>query len=485
MNHFKKDFLSSIIVFLVALPLCMGIAIASDVPISYGILSGIIGGIIVGFITGSPLQVSGPAAGIVMIVYEIVQSHGVIGLGIATFFAGLMQITFSLLKLGPYFRGISPSVINGMLSGVGALIFGSQIHVMLDDAPKTSAVENYTTIPTTFMNIVTEMNIGHIEALAIGTGTILIMVFWSKLGKKLKLIPGALVAIIFMTIVSYATGMAVDRVMIDTSLTQMFTDNLIFNHGSYFSFELIGLAIPLAIVATAETLLCTTAVAKLRPDVEVGYNKELFAQGIGNTLCGVFGALPLTGVIVRSSANIDAGAETKNSTIMHGLLLVIFIGLFSSVLRTIPTSALAAILVLTGVKLLNIKGLIKSFKADKIEGAIWFVTTVSIVATDLLTGIIFGFVLSLFKLLWKLNKIEIKVSSNENDKTVICLDGKASFLNLAKIAKSIEVKSKDKNDIKLDLKSLVYKDEAFDEYLENLRQTFIHRGLKFEILNQH
>ena len=480
----KKDFLASVVVFLVALPLCMGIAIASGVPIAYGILSGIIGGLVVGIITGSPLQVSGPAAGLVVIVYDIVQTHGMVGLGIATFFAGLVQMISAFLKAGPYFRAVSPSVIRGMLSGIGVLILSSQFHVMLDDKPSSSAIQNILTVPKAITKIFdTSLGIPHMEAAFLGVVAILLILVWNNLKEKYKLVvPGALVGIVAVTLIAYYAKLPINKVTLSGSFSDVFSANMIFSNLGKFNWDLLLLSIPLALVATAETLLCTNAVEKLRPSVPVDYNKELLAQGVGNTLCGVFSALPLTGVIVRSAANVEAGGETNKSTILHGVWLLLFVCFLGSVLELIPTSSLAAILVLTGYKLINLKEMIKAFKVDKQEFAIWILTTCAIVGTDLLKGIFFGLALSLFKLLYDIHLIEISKDETNPDKTILSFQGKASFLTLPKISKVIDLHSKSSKELELNLRKLIYTDDAVEEYLANLKDVLGHRGVKVSIL---
>lgn len=482
----KKDFLASVVVFLVALPLCMGIAIASGVPVAYGLISGIIGGLVVGFFTGSPLQVSGPAAGLVVLVFDIVQKHGLQGLGIVTFAAGIVQIISAYLKAGPYFRAISPSVIKGMLSGIGVIIFSSQYHVMLDDKPAASAVTNIMTMPDAITKIFdTSLGIPHMEAAFIGVISIFIILLWNSLKDKYHLVvPGGLIGIIAATIIVYFAKLPINKVTLDANLAHVFQEGFIFKDLGAIDWNILWLSIPMAFVATAETLLCTNAVEKMKPDVPVNYNKELLAQGIGNTVCGLFSALPITGVIVRSAANVEAGGETKKSTILHGAWLVLFVVILGGVLKMIPTSALAAILVITGFKLMNFKGLKEEFKVDRLEFAIWLTTTVAIVSTDLLKGIAIGFAFSLVKLLWSIHHLEIKKVEETEEKAVIHLCGKASFLTLPNIANSIEKQSRGKKLIEIDLRNLIYRDTAFNDYIMNLETTLAHKGINVILLDK-
>ena len=200
----RHDLLSSVVVFLVALPLCLGIAIASGAPPAAGLITGIVGGIVVGAFSGCPLQVSGPAAGLAVLVYEIVQKQGFGKLGIVVLIAGILQIAAGLLKAGQIFRAISPSVIFGMLAGIGVLIFGAQFHVMVDDQPRASGLKNLMSIPESIMKglVPVDGSVHHIAAY-VGVGTILILILWTQFAPaRVKWIPGALVAVAFATAVS-------------------------------------------------------------------------------------------------------------------------------------------------------------------------------------------------------------------------------------------------------------------------------------------
>src|SRR3954454_11547368 len=207
----KQDLLSSIVVFLVALPLCMGTAIASGAPPAAGLITGIVGGIIVGLFSGAPLQVSGPAAGLAVLVYEIIQKHGLENLGIVVLVAGLFQIAAGLLKAGQIFRAISPSVIFGMLAGIGILIFGAQLHVMVDDKPREDGLKNLLAIPEAFVKGIFPVDgSSHHIAAAVGIGTIAILILWSQFApKKLRWIPGALIAVAAATAISAAMALPI------------------------------------------------------------------------------------------------------------------------------------------------------------------------------------------------------------------------------------------------------------------------------------
>lgn len=469
-NVFLKDFLASMVVFLVALPLCLGIAIASGVPPIYGLISGIIGGLLVGAFTGSPLQVSGPAAGLAVMVFEIVNQYGVEALALIVFFAGVFQVLGSVLKLGNYFKAVSPAVVKGMLSGIGVLILASQFHVMLDHAPNSSGIKNIATMFQAFLDVFDLSNgVQHTEAATIGLITLVILVGWNAFRNKIKLpIPGPLIAIIAATSIAQLDALPINYINLpsdflgdlDIDLSKMFSS---FNINYLFS----GLAI--ALVATTETLLCVSAVDSIVPSHNSDYNKELRAQGLGNMLAGLVGGLPITGVIVRSSANIEFGGKTKGATIMHGVWLVLFMVFLIDVLQMIPTSALAAILVYTGYKLIDVKVAKEFYEFDRTEAVIYVATIVAIVSINLLYGVLIGYALSLLQQVYRLNHFEY--DENEDDNEVkLKAHGVMTFLSIPKFSTMINRKIGSKKKVILDMSEIRYMDNAAKEYMDSLKE---------------
>lgn len=436
---YLKDLLASVVVFLVALPLAMGISIASGMPPAAGLITCIIGGLIVGPISGSSFQVSGPAAGLSVIVYEILQQHGMEKVGMVILIAGALQMIMGYLKLGQWFRAVSPAVVNGMLSGIGVLIFASQFHVMLDDGPKETGLLNLIGIPLALYECLrdTKVNSTHIAGF-VGVLAITTILMWESIPfKKVKLIPSALIAVLVATGLTAFFQLPIKHVDLPDNLFAVVHTPTHWRH--FLDWDLLLDGIGLALVASAETLLSATAVDRMQTRARTKYDKELFAQGVGNAVCGFIGALPMTGVIVRSSVNIQAGARTRVSAIVHGVWILGIVLLFPTLLRAIPTAALAALLVYTGYKLMNFKIVKELLKADKIEVVIYFVTLATIVATDLLTGVLTGVVLSVFKLLYMFSHLEIRSVQDADEKsTALYLRGAATFLNLPRLAESLE-----------------------------------------------
>jgi MFS superfamily sulfate permease-like transporter len=457
-----QDFLASIVVFLVALPLCMGIAIASGVPPVVGLITGMVGGLIVGVLSGSPLQVSGPAAGLAVLVWEEVQRYGVETLGVITTFCGIIQISAALFQLGQWFRAVSPAVIHGMLAGIGILICASQIHVLFDHPPKGSGIQNILSIPESVM---TGISIGtltvHSQAAWIGVLTISSLILWNKFRPKaLKFMPGALMGVILGSLVANFFNLRIKYVEIPENVfnsIQWFTIGGFLN---VWSFKILMTAATFALIASAETLLCATAVDQMSNRSKTKYNKELFAQGIGNFICGLMGALPMTGVIVRSSANVQAGAKTRASTILHGAWLLLLSEFFPSILRYIPISALAAVLVFTGYRLVDIAKIRKLNSYGRAEVGIYFATLITIVLTDLLTGVALGLVLSTLKILYVLTHLQIHLVQKVDQNHVrLDLKGTATFFHVPKLASILE-RLPQHSEVEINVNHLSYIDHA-------------------------
>ena len=436
--NFSRDFTASIVVFLVAMPLCMGIAIASGVPPEKGLITGIIGGIVVGALAGSPLQVSGPAAGLAVIVFEIVREQGLSALGPILMLAGLIQVVAGVARVGGWFRAISPAVVHGMLAGIGVLIVVGQFHVLFDDKPLASGLANLIAMPAQLFGL---SNQDAATAFAVGLVTIGGMLGWEKFRPaQLRLVPGALVGVLLATIVAFALGLPVARVTVPESIVAAVTLPEQGWIAQMMNPVIFTTAIAIAFIASAETLLSAAAVDRMHDGVRTNYNKELWAQGVGNVLCGAAGALPMTGVIVRSSANVQAGGKTRLSTIMHGVWILGFVALLPWLLREIPMAALAGILVVTGVRLVSldhVRHLLHRY--GPLPAIVWAATLITVVATDLLTGVLVGIGLSLVEMLPHLRQLRLKMADGPSgDAHEVSLDGTATFLSLPKLSAKLE-----------------------------------------------
>jgi MFS superfamily sulfate permease-like transporter len=471
---FGSDALASVVVFLVALPLCMGISIASGVPPTAGLITGIVGGLVVGFLAGSPLQVSGPAAGLTVLVWQLVQSHGLAMLGVIVLMAGLMQLTAGLFKLGQWFRAVSPAVIHGMLAGIGVLIFASQSHVMLDKKPLGSGIDNLFGIPAALIDSFVS-NSTSLQAFYIGILTIVLVVLWvSYAPGKLKVLPAPLIAVMVSVIVAAVLQLKIKY--IPDLLNKPEDINNIWTVIQYPTLEnlrhafdpaILIAAVSVAFIASAETLLSASAVDQLHQGVRTKYDKELAAQGVGNTLCGILGVLPMTGVIVRSTANVEAGGKTRAATIMHGGWLLLFATILPFTLSYIPVASLAAVLVCTGYKLAYPKALPGLLKFGKSEVAIYLITMVMIVATNLLEGVLIGLGLSILKLLQAFSHLEINWDEDfVRNRVELHLKGAATLIKLPKLAAALE-DIRPGSEVHIHFEQLNYIDHACLDLLTN------------------
>ncbi|RQO54242.1 SulP family inorganic anion transporter [Pseudomonas sp. KBW05] len=424
-----RELLASVVVFLVALPLCMGIAIASGMPPAKGLITGIIGGLVVGWLAGSPLQVSGPAAGLAVLVFELVRQHGMMMLGPILLLAGFLQLVAGRLRLGCWFRVTAPAVVYGMLAGIGVLIVLSQIHVMLDGVPKPSGLDNLAGFPAAVAQAIPSLGW---QAGLLGLSTMLVMYLWDKLRPKtLRFVPGALLGVGLTTLVSLMLALQVKRVEVPENLADAIDWLRPSDLLNLADPQLLIAAFAVAFIASAETLLSAAAVDRMHNGQRSDFDKELSAQGVGNMLCGLVGALPMTGVIVRSSANVQAGATTRLSAMFHGLWLLAFVLLLSSVLQSIPVASLAGVLVYTGIKLVDIKAFKALGRYGRMPMFTYAATALAIIFTDLLTGVLVGFGLTLVKLAFKASRLKVSLIDLPQDGEMeLRLSGAATFLKV-------------------------------------------------------
>ncbi|MFL9710766.1 SulP family inorganic anion transporter [Methylobacillus sp. Pita1] len=475
----SKDFFASIVVFLVAVPLCLGIAIASGLPPTAGIITGIIGGLVVGSISGSPLTVSGPAAGLVVIVADIVAEFGLAIYGVIVLAAGFVQILAGVFKLGVWFRAISPAVIHGMLGGIGILIIGSQFHIMLDRDPLSSGIKNLLDIPNGLLETF-ETHGGNIYAAITGIITIASIVLWTRYAPaRLKLIPGALIGVILAVIVAnlfsfdikYLTDLFDGPTNLQNILGTIITPTMSTVEASMTAGVLLAV-VSLAFIASAESLLSCAAVDQMHQGARTKYDRELMAQGVGNAICGFLSALPMTGVIVRSSANVEAGATTRVSTILHGLWLLLFISIFLFTLEYIPVATLAGVLVYTGYKLAYPKVAKELLAYGKAELAIYIITIITIVSFNLLAGVVTGLALSIAKLLYVFSHVSIKAEHQPHSKqTTLHLKGSATQLGIPKLVSVLDHLEAGR-DIHVQFDDLEYIDHACIELLNGWQKQY-------------
>lgn len=464
MPHLRQDFAASLVVFLVALPLCIGVAVASGVPAEYGLITGIVGGVVTGLMRGSSLQVSGPAAGLTVLVYEAVRAFGLPALGVIVLFAGLLQIVMGALKWGRWFRAISLSVVEGMLAGIGLVIIAGQLYTAAGITAPASGLAKLAGLPAALLKALSSTTA--LASLAVAAGTILVMVAWRRLPRAGRAVPGALVAVVLASVVTWLSGLPIATVRVSGVLDAVRlpgSDSLT----ALADVALLGTILAFALIASAESLFSAAAVDRLHAGPRTQYDRELVAQGVGNTLCGLLGALPMTAVIVRSSANVQAGARTKASRVLHGVWLLLFAALLPATLTYVPLAALAAILVHAGWKLIPFRAVAALWRTQRGEALILVVTAVSIVAINMFEGVLIGLALSVAKAAWDASHLRIdRTDDNDGGGPVkVRLSGTITFLRLPKILDALEALPHDRP-VELDLSQVHHLDHACRTALE-------------------
>jgi MFS superfamily sulfate permease-like transporter len=468
----RQDLLASVVVFLVALPLCMGIAIASGVPPARGLVTGIIGGIIVGSIAGSPLQVSGPAAGLAVVVADLVREYGIEALGPVVLLAGLIQSIAGALKLGQFFRAMSPAVIYGMLAGIGVLICASQLQVAIDAKPYPHGIENLMAIPQAItQTIMPSDGVKHHLAALVSLMTVAIMLAWDRWkSAKLDFLPGALLGVIVASTVANLLNFPIQHVNISTNFAEAIAlpSPRIFADAKFT--QLLLKALEIALIASAESLLSAIAVDRLHQGKRTDFDRELTAQGLGNIMCGFVGALPMTGVIARSSVNVEAGAKTRLATILHGCWILILAIAAPMLLKLIPTASLAAILVVTGFKMIEIDHIRALRKYGHLPIVIFAATFWGILMADLLTGVLIGVFLTAMTLIFKVSRLNVFIDTEEEDCLInIYLEGTATFMQLPKLAAMLD-RVPPQSNLHLHVDKLVYIDHSCLDFLFTWQQ---------------
>ncbi|WP_340375145.1 SulP family inorganic anion transporter [Streptomyces sp. SS7] len=461
--HLRQDFAASLVVFLVALPLCVGVAVASGVPAELGLVTGIVGGIVTGVMRGSSLQVSGPAAGLTVLVFEAVREFGLPALGVIVLVTGVLQITMGALKLGRYFRAISVSVVEGMLAGIGLVLIAGQVYALVGAKAPDSGPEKIVGLPGALVDALGSP--GASASLALGAGTVAVLVLWRRLPAKVRVVPGPLAAVGLATLAALLLDLPVATVEVHGLLGSVQPPPLS-AFGELASVGLLGTIVAFTLIASAESLFSAAAVDRLHDGPRTEYDRELVAQGAGNTLCGLLGALPMTAVIVRSAANVQAGARTKASRVLHGVWLLLFAALLPGALAYIPIPALAGILVHAGAKLVPLRSLAVLWREHRGEALILVVTAVSIVAVSMFEGVLIGLALAVVKTAWEASHIRLEVVDKGAGPVQAHLSGNATFLRLPKILDSLEALPQDRP-VELNLTGLHHLDHACRTALES------------------
>ena len=449
----KHDLPAGLSVFLVALPLCLGIALASGAPLYAGLLSGIIGGLVVSLVSGSQLAVSGPAAGLTTLVAASIVSLGDYKTFLLTVIvAGLFQLILGLLKLGVIANYFPSSVIKGMLAAIGIILISKQIPIALGyDQPNfwTSGLLKLfsnTHVPDNIYSFNHHIARGAILISVLSLLPLILLQY--PYFKKLKTIPAPLIAVVFGVLVNIAftkaaSGFTLKHTQLVNIPADVFSNISIPNFTKLFNTsEIWKDGITIGLLATLETLLCIEAIDKLdRRNRITPINRELIAQGVGNMTCGVLGAIPITAVVVRGSANVDAGARTKLSAFTHGLFLLLAVLFVPFLLNQIPYASLAAILIITGYNLTKPKLYRNMWSLGWKQFLPFILTIIAILATDLLIGVSIGLLLSTYFIIRSNFKTEYKITKktiNGIETEHIKLNSDVTFLNKVSLKKVLD-----------------------------------------------
>ena len=472
--NLKSDFASGLVVFLVALPLCLGIAMASGAPLFSGIISGIIGGIVVGYLSQSHISVSGPAAGLTAIVLTAITDLGSFDIFLtAVFIAGFIQLLLGFLKAGSISNYFPTNIIEGMLAGIGIIIIMKQLPHAVGFDSDFEGDQSFLELngENTFSSLLNVLNYVQLGSIVIASISLIILIAWDKVSffKKLKLIPGALVAVIagiilneIFTKTGSSLAIAKEHLVslpVPTSMDEFKTIIVVPNFYEFLNPAVWVVGLTIAIVASIETLLCIEAADRM--DVQKRYtntNVELKAQGIGNIVSSLLGGLPMTSVVVRSSANNNAGAKSKMSAIIHGVLLLISVLTVPMLLNKIPLATLAAVLLLVGYKLAKPATFIHFWHKGKYQFVPFIATLIAVVFTDLLKGVALGMLISvIFILKGNLKRAYVFRKEEYEDGDVIHIDlaQEVSFLNKAAIKETLNTIPENSKVI-IDAKDTIY-----------------------------
>ncbi len=417
----RQDLPASLVVFLVALPLSLGVALASGAPVVSGLIAAAVGGVVAGLLGGSSIQVSGPTASLAVVVAGAVQQFGWAAMCFITVGAGVVQILFGLSRVARAALGIAPVVVHAMLAGIGVIIALQQVHVLLGGTTVGSPWQSVLALPHQVMSV-------HGGGLFVGLLVIGVLIGWQYLPRRVRVVPGPLVAVVAATVVSLVLPLGVERVRLDGSLLDGIGLPAL-PHGGWGPILLTMLAV--ALIASVETLLSAVAVDKMRPERRTDFDRELLGQGAANMTSGLLGGLPVAAVIVRSITNANAGARTRASTVLHGCWVLVFALALVGLVRQIPTAALAGLLVLIGVQLVKLAHIKRARRTGDLY--VYVITVIAVVALNLLQGMVIGLIASFALLLWRVVRVSVEATPRPDGGWLVRVEGPCTFLAVPKL----------------------------------------------------
>ncbi|MGF4043553.1 SulP family inorganic anion transporter [Paenarthrobacter nitroguajacolicus] len=453
LNNLGADLPASLVVFLVALPLSLGIAAASGAPVMAGLIAAAVGGVVAGSLGGSPLQVSGPAAGLTVVVAGLVDEFGWQVTCAITAAAGVVQLLMGVSRIGRAALAVSPVVVKAMLAGIGITIILQQLHVLLGGQAAGSAIENLTGLPAAITNV-------ELHSALLGLAVVAILLTWKFLPAAVRKIPGPLAAVVAVTAVSVAVAPSVERITFSGSIF----DAIALPSLPDGNWRAAAMAvITVALIASIESLLSAVAVDKMHGGSRTNLNRELVGQGSANVVSGMLGGLPVTGVIVRSATNVEAGAKSRTSAILHGVWVLVFSALFAGLIQLIPLSVLAGLLLVIGAKLIKVADIRTSLRTGDL--LVYSVTLVCVVALNLLEGVIIGLALAALCVLWRVLRAQIQAHAPSAEALPwrVTIAGSCSFFALPRLNRVLH-SVPEGQDVVVELNA-DYLDHAFREAL--------------------
>ncbi|MFJ2029773.1 SulP family inorganic anion transporter [Streptosporangium sp. NPDC087985] len=428
-SHFtsvvRHDLPASLVVFLIAVPLSLGIAAASGAPLVAGLISAVVGGVVAGYLGGSAVQVSGPAAGLSLVVADLVTTYGWRATCMITLLAGVLQFLLGLFRFARAALAVSPAVVHGMLAGVGAVIALSQLHVVLGGSPQRSAIENLIELPQQIIH-------NHNHAVFVGLLTIAVLIGSARLPQRLRTVPAPLTALLVASVTAGVFGWDVTRVDLSSAMSEWATP--IWPRGDWHA--VLGAVLLVALLAGVESLLCSVATDRLHDGRRADLDRELTAQGVANMVTGALGGLPVAGVIVRSAANARAGARSRWSAILHGVWILVLTVCLGQTIRLIPMEALAALLVFIGVQMINM-GHLRNLRGHG-EVRVYVVTMAGVVLLGLAEGILFGLGLAALSALRRLTWITVRATPEPDGRWHVLIGGSLTFLGVPKLTSELQ-----------------------------------------------
>ncbi|MEU7695538.1 carbonic anhydrase [Microbispora sp. SCL1-1] len=423
MSVLRHDVPASLVVFLVAVPLSLGVAVASGAPVAAGLVAAVVGGVVAGALGGSVVQVSGPAAGLSLVVAELVHTYGWRATCAITVMAGLLQLALGGLKVARAALGVSPAVVHGMLAGVGVVIALSQLHIVLGGSPRRSALENVLELPAQILD-------NHTHAVMIGVLTIGVLLVWGRI-PRLRAVPAPLAALMIATLTAAVSGWDLTKVDLQGGFASV--QGPVMPQGDWHA--IAGAVLLVALLAGVESLLTCVASNRLHDGPRADLDRDLTAQGVANMVSGALGGLPVAGVVVRTTTNARAGARTRWSSVLHGVWVLLFTALFAWMIALIPLEALAALLLFIGVQMVNL-GHVRNLHNHR-EVPVYFVTMAGVVLIGLAEGVAIGLGLAALLALRRLAWVSVDVRPTGERRWRVVVTGSLTFLGVPRLTEAL------------------------------------------------